>query len=45
MTHEYKAGAEARKEFEETMRKLFRAPKPPKRAKPPKKTASDEKRG
>lgn len=29
----YKAGAEARKNFEEGMSKLFRAPKPPKEPK------------
>jgi hypothetical protein len=37
-------GAEARKNFEETMTKLFRAPKPPKREKQPKKAASEEKK-
>jgi hypothetical protein len=31
---EFKGGMEARKNFEETMQKLFRAPKPPKTAKP-----------
>jgi hypothetical protein len=34
MKPEFKEGAEARKNFEETMQKLFRAPKPPKTAKP-----------
>lgn len=36
---EYKEGTEARKNFEETMQKLFRAPKPPKTEKP---TAKDD---
>jgi hypothetical protein len=40
----YANGAEARKNFEETMTKLFRAPKPPKKEKPPKKAASEEKK-
>lgn len=31
---EYLSGNEARENFEETMQKLFRAPKPPKKEKP-----------
>ena len=43
MKHEYKKGIEARKNFEETMQKLFRAPKT-ELAKPPKpKKAESEK--
>lgn len=42
MKPEYKNGAEARKNFEETMTKLFRAPKPPKREKQTKKKAASE---
>lgn len=38
-TH-YQTGAEARKNFEETMTKLFRASKPPKQEKQPKKKAA-----
>lgn len=41
---EYHKGAEARKNFEKTMQKLFRAPKPPQKEKPPIKTASGEKK-
>jgi hypothetical protein len=40
MKPEYYKGAEARKNFETTMTKLFRAPKPPKSEKPPKKKAA-----
>lgn len=41
----YREGTEARKDFEQTMSKLFRAPKPPKPEKQPKKkTASEEKK-
>ena len=40
----YDQGAEARKNFEQTMTKLFRAPKPPKPEKRPKKAASEEKK-
>jgi hypothetical protein len=40
---EYREGTEARKNFEQTMQSLFRAPKPPKEEKPPKKAASGEK--
>ena len=43
MKPEYRKGAEARKNFEGTMIKLFRAPKPPKPKKQSKKTASEEK--
>jgi len=43
MKPEYREGVEARKKFEGTMTKLFRTPKPPKKEKPPKKTASKEK--
>lgn len=43
MKVEYRKGAGARKNFEDTMTKIFRAPKPPKLEKPPKKTASEEK--
>ncbi len=44
MKHEYHSGANARKNFETTMTKLFRAPKPPKLKKQPKrKAASKEK--
>jgi hypothetical protein len=39
---EYKKGAEARKNFEETMTKLFRAPKTTTRKKQPKKKAASE---
>jgi hypothetical protein len=35
-------GAEARNRFEKTMTKLFRAPKPPKPKKQPKKKAASE---
>jgi hypothetical protein len=42
---QYERGAAARKNFEETMTKLFRAPKLPKEKKQPKKkTASEEKK-
>jgi hypothetical protein len=41
---EYQHGAEARKNFEETMAKLFRASKPPKKEKPPKQAAPKEKK-
>jgi hypothetical protein len=41
---EYHKGAGARKNFEDTMQKLFRAPKPPKEEKPPKKAASRAKK-
>jgi hypothetical protein len=44
MKPEYRKGADARKNFEETMQKLFRAPKPPKEEKPPKKAASRAKK-
>jgi hypothetical protein len=44
MKPEYKTGAEARKNFEETTTKLFRAPKPPKPEKQPKKKAASEER-
>ena len=40
MKPEYEKGAAARKNFEDTMTKLFRAPKPPKPEKPPKKKAA-----
>jgi hypothetical protein len=39
---EYQKGAEARKNFENTMSKLFRAPKPLKPEKQPKKKAASE---
>ena len=42
MKPEYREGAEARKNFEETMMRLFRAPKPPKPEKQPKKKAASE---
>lgn len=42
MNRTYKEGADARKNFEQTMQKLFRAPKPPKKEKPPKKRASED---
>jgi hypothetical protein len=38
----YVEGKEARKNFEEAMKKLFRAPKPPKQPNPPKKSASGD---
>jgi hypothetical protein len=38
----YHQGTEARKNFEETMTKLFRAPKPLKPEKQPKKKAASE---
>jgi len=41
---EFSEGLGARRNFEQTMQKLFRAPKPPKQEKPPKKTASGEKK-
>jgi len=41
-TPEYRKGAEARKNFETTMTKLFRAPKSPKPTKQPKKKAASE---
>jgi len=42
---EYHKGAEARRRFEEGIKKLFRAPKPPKLEKQPKKkVASEEKK-
>jgi len=44
MKHEYHKGAEARKNFEATMTKLFRAPKPAKPEKRPKKATSEEKK-
>jgi hypothetical protein len=37
MKYEYKNGVEARKNFEETMQKIFRAPKATPKPKPPKK--------
>jgi hypothetical protein len=40
----YISGKEARKNFEETMSKLFHAPKPPKKETPPKKAALGEKK-
>ena len=41
---EYRKGAEARKNFEDTMQKLFRVPKPEKPPKPnPKKKGGREK--
>lgn len=42
MKTEYRKGAEARKNFEETMAKLFRASKPTKPEKQPKKKAAPE---
>jgi hypothetical protein len=42
MNHRYHTGAGARKKFDETMTKLFRAPKPPKPEKQPKKKAASE---
>ena len=39
---EYRKGAEARKNFEETMTKLFRAPKSHKPVKRPKKKATSK---
>jgi len=44
MKLEYHQGAQARKNFEITMTKLFRAPKPAKPEKQPKKAASEEKK-
>ena len=44
MKPQYHKGAEARKNFETTMTKLFRAPKPPKPKKQPKKKAAEEKK-
>jgi hypothetical protein len=41
-TPEYREGAGARQNFEDTMTKLFRAPKPPKPEKPPKKKAASK---
>jgi len=43
MKGEYRSGAEARKNFETTMSKLFRAPKSPKKQ-PKKKAVSEEKK-
>lgn len=40
MKPEYHTGSGARKNFEDMMTKLFRAPKPPKQEKLPKKAAS-----
>jgi len=40
----YFEGETARDNFEQTMRKLFRAPKPPKQEKPPKKAAPVKKK-
>lgn len=42
MKPDYRKGSEARKNFESTMTKLFRAPKPPKTEKQPKKKAASE---
>lgn len=42
MKTEFKSGAKARKNFEDTMTKLFRAPKPPKPEKQPRKKAVSE---
>lgn len=42
MKHEYHKGAEARKNFEDTMTKLFRAPKTQKPTQRPKKKAASE---
>jgi hypothetical protein len=42
MKPDYNKGADARKKFEEGMKKLFRAPKPPKTGKQPKKKAASE---
>jgi hypothetical protein len=39
---DYQTGAEARKNFETRMTQLFRAPKPPKTEKQPKKRAASE---
>ena len=44
MKPEYRKGAEARTNFEQTMTKLFRAPKPAKVVKRPKKAAPGEKK-
>jgi len=44
MKFEYHEGPEALDRFEKNMSKLFRAPKPPKQEKPPKKAASGEKK-
>jgi hypothetical protein len=41
---EYNKGVGARKNFEDTMTKLFRAIKPPKKEKPPRKRASETKK-
>jgi hypothetical protein len=41
-TLEFRKGAEARKNFETTMTKIFRAPKPSKPEKQPKKKAASE---
>jgi hypothetical protein len=43
MRSAFNEGREALKQFEETMQKLFRAPRPPKQEKPPRKRASGEK--
>jgi hypothetical protein len=42
MKQEWVSGLRARKNFEETMQKLFRAPKPPKTAKPTAKEPAKE---
>jgi hypothetical protein len=42
MKSKFNQGREARKNFEEAMTKLFRAPKPPKPEKQPKKKATSE---
>jgi hypothetical protein len=42
MKPEYQKGAQARKNFEETMTKLFRAPKSPKPKKQPRKKAASK---
>jgi hypothetical protein len=44
MKPDYHKGADARKNFEETMTKLFRAPKPTKPVKRHKKKAASEKK-
>ena len=43
MKHEFRTGAEARKNFEETMTKLFRAPKPAPKKQPKPPSAKKEK--
>ncbi len=42
MKYEYKEGPEARNKFEAAMRTIFKAPKQPKKQKPPKAATADK---